>query len=306
MGVTLDAPLTDIRLLVGSAHGQAPLFVHCPFHGDSGRPNYAVYADGAHCFRCGATESARAFALRLGLSDEQLLDLPAGGVARSRAQRDAAAPDFQQRLELRARARLYHGLLLGPRRDRLPYLFDRALGPEAIRRWQLGYDGAHYVIPLWRAGQLWGFKLRRDPELMELDRRRWQLDPEQGQHGPYPRYRLQGGAGAFRPNPEGYPQLITEGELDALVLAQYGYDALTATTGVASLTRLRVDPRKPLYLCLDADEAGSEARAALCALYPEAPVLRLTHKDISEELANVPALSRRGHLQRLIGGACPR
>lgn len=284
--------LGDVRYLVGTPRGAQPIFTRCPNpdHFDSGRPNFAVYPDGGYCFNCGYHETAKSLALRLGAADGQISSLPPRALVGSRARRRAQSIEPAEVLSQRLDAHYYHTLLMQVLPERRSWLIKRAILPESIRRWKLGHTGSFFTIPVWNGDKLSGFKLRSDPEFRGDDR---------------PKYINQGvGTTTFRPNPGGRLLVVVEGELDALAVAQYGYDTVTTTTGVAGVGRMGwVDKiKKPIILAVDQDEAGERAAARLLTEIPRAHRVRFPGNDITDALQTLPLLERRRALGRWLEG----
>lgn len=285
----------DIRYLVGSPVGDYPIFIRCPFHDDRGRPNYAVYADGAYCFNCGASESPRAFALRLGSTPEALQSLPRRDLARRDRSGSAHRgvpnlPSAEDLLQRRLSCAFYHRVLTQVLPERQAWLLNRAILPETIRTYQLGHNGNYFVIPVWEGSRLHGFKWRSDPAFRG-DRR--------------PKYRNDGvGTVIFRPNPSGRKCVIVEGELDALVVAQYGYDAVTTTSGAQALRKIvnQIRTRKDVLIAVDQDDPGEQVASQLMEYFPHARRVRFHGKDITEALASEPRLARRRVLRSILEG----
>jgi hypothetical protein len=182
--------------------------------------------------------------------------------------------------------------------DALAYLTDRGLAPETIRAAGLGWtprveartrEGRPYsargiVIPWHRGGRLALVKVRQPegsrPKYAEV-------------------YRNPDRPPTLYPSPEavrhGRPAILTEGELDALRLAQaLGERAAVLTLGSASgrptrdiRNALAVAPR--WYIATDADEAGDRAADAWTG-FPRARRVRPPiGKDWTEAGTDTPA-----------------
>lgn len=267
--------------------------LHCPFHQDTNRPNYAVYADGTWCFRCGAREDPRSFSLRLGCDDTALQSLPRRDLARSdsgplRHERHLS-PAVQQQLRFDARYYHLHLTRVNPARQR--WLIERAILPNTIQRYWLGHSGSWFTIPIWQGEHIVGIKHRSDPHYRGTDLPKYRND------------RLH--TSLFRPNPTGRHFVIVEGEFDALALAQYGYDAVTSTSGNLSLPGLLkgLTTRKKVMIAVDRDEAGEEVAEKLLGMYPSGTRVLFSGKDVTDALAALPLLERRSYLATVLGGA---
>lgn len=263
----------DLCDLFGVPEGTRYVFCFCPAHGDQGRPNLAVYPDGTFCFACGFRETPDAFLARVAADPTALARARPGG-------RGRAGPVDLLPLVREAQVNLWEGAY----RDRQVYLVERGLSLSYARSWGIGHTGVAFLIPYRdREGQICGAKLRADPVLTKG----W-------------RYRNWPGMGTrlFRPNPRGFPRAIVEGELDALVLAQRGVDAVTVSTGAMTLATLELGGRKRTVILTDWDEAGERAAQALLARYPDwirVPAPAPGIKDVGEWIQG------KGDLRALVG-----
>jgi hypothetical protein len=168
-------------------------------------------------------------------------------------------------------------LLTGVRKHRLRFLVERGLFLQTIRRYRLGHTGESFAIPLVdERGKVWGVKKRVDPE--------YRVDPL----GPKYVQLSDPKTGIYRPNPGGSPTVICEGELDAVLLAQYDVDALTATGGAGSQTRVFSDYplRGRTYIATDLDDEGEDAARKLLHIYPTALRMRWSRGKADGTLAN--------------------
>lgn len=272
---------------MGTPKDEQPLFIRCPAHHDTHRPNCAVYADGLYCFACGFRESATDFLRRHRCSDAEAARLPPRRLAAPRRGHQAPAPDsYSALVEL-----CFLTLTQGPRQERLDYLYRRGFAHATLQRYKLGHNGDWFIIPIWHGARLLGVKYRADPRYVDLDSQ--------------PKYRNAPGFknAVFRPQPGAGPTIICEGEFDALLLAQYGYDAVTATGGASALAaQLRREPlpRAPL-VATDLDPAGDQAWRQLKVQHPQARRIRWpAGNDISEALLAQPVLTRGKELKQWI------
>lgn len=97
--------------------------------------------------------------------------------------------------------------------------------------------------------------------------------------------------------------MICEGELDAIVLSQYGVDAVTTTGGAGSLPRFFQNNRigvTNIYVATDQDDPGNQSATELAnVLYGK--VLRCHWdggSDISARLMEVPIDERAQEIRR--------
>jgi DNA primase len=275
----------DIRVLVGVPRGDAPILVHCPFHDDLDE-SYAVYADGGFCFGCRRKESREEFVARLGANLDALPE-----VQEVRDTRGVVQDPRSLRLALDT----WHQLLFDPiRHHRIDYLESRGLWPETIKAARLGHTGDRFSIPVIEAHTYLGYQLRIDPPYSYIDEVKY-LNPR----GQQPLI--------YRPNPEGSRIVVCEGPLDALLLAQYGYDAVTTTGGAGTLGQVLVPVFRywkgpEISIATDVDEAGETAsRELLAGIKNSARLFWAEGKDITDALLRVPAIKRGRWLRELIG-----
>lgn len=276
----------DLRWLIEPPTGDGPVFTRCPFH-DEDTPSYAVYAVGnplaTWCFGCGRGETEAELLARLGVTRD---DLPRY-VERGTQRKERTKPVVNVTM-----VRVWHRTLMrGPRRDRITWLHERGLWNTTITNHCLGHTGDRFSIPVWRGNELVNYQLRLDPRYCLPDDAKY----------------ISGtGNTLVRPNPRGYPTVICEGPLDALLLSQYDLDAVTTTGGSSSLApllgQLRGRFQSRVVIATDLDNAGEEAAKALEKIFPRAE--RITWeggKDIGEALLRVPPVERGSTVRRWVG-----
>lgn len=261
------------------------VLVRCPYHDDS-TPSLALYGDHAYCFGgCGLVP--------LEWLPEGYLDYAKREAERERRE---GKPKGLPPEQLRVLVEVWHWQLLeGPRRHRLSWLEKRGLDEVAVRRFKLGHSGAWFVIPVLSGGEVQGVRFRRDDLYAEEEA---------------PKYRSPKGQSSllYRPNPGGWPLVVTEGEFDAMVLALTGCDAVTATAGAGSVVALleregilgRYRRRgQRLHVAVDQDAAGGEAVRQI--LRRGVSVCRWRWeggKDVSEALAGLPRWQWKGWVRK--------
>jgi DNA primase len=96
---------------------------------------------------------------------------------------------------------------------------------------------------------------------------------------------------------------VCEGELDALLLAQLGLDAITSTGGAGDLARRLRGVRLPrrVYVLTDQDDAGDAAAFAVREARTSTDWVRVRWdrgKDVTEALAPLPDADRVSLLRR--------
>lgn len=262
--------------------GQGYIKTNCPHpdHEDTD-PSYVIYPTHGYCFGCGFRETPEQIMKRTGGKFDE-------GTRRRR--RTSVDPI----LDLEGHVRFWHNTLVnGPRKNRLPYLWGRGIGQRAIETFTLGHSGDHFIIPIWCYGKITGFKKRSDPKYCDPDA---------------PKYLNQKGAGSLFTTFTDRPStlVITEGELDAIVLSQYGYDCATSTVGSDGLsatisTLHSIQTVRSVYACTDMDDAGDNAYEQLKRLRPD--IKRLVWEganDISEFLCGIDDGSRGEALRTVI------
>ncbi len=192
------------------------VLVHCPYHDDS-TPSLALYYDHSFCFGgCGLVP--------LEQLPEELRELATRQSETTRRTGGSVGLLLEQ---LRVLVDVWSwNLLEGPRQHRLSWLEGRGIDVSAARRFRLGHSGAWFVVPVLQGREVVGVRFRRDP---------YYLDDDEG-----PKYRHPKGQPVqlYRPNPGGWPLVVTEGEFDAMVLSLAGCDAVTGTAGSGSLVNL--------------------------------------------------------------------
>jgi DNA primase len=187
--------------------------------------------------------------------------------------------------------------------DRIQWFTQRGFNQDSIQRFRFGHTGSRFVIPLWGSTVLGttalGYKLRLDPLY---------CDPEEV------KYLNEAGSKLFviRPRPtDTGPLVVCEGELDAYLLSQYGYDTITVSTGSQTLaagisgelkkTNQSSTTRRILLAATDLDPAGDKAFAQLQALVPQVSRLRWnTGNDITDYITSLEEDARWYALKDLI------
>lgn len=261
------------------------LWWSCPFHADQ-NPSFTVYEGRWRCYGCDATGDAAALVMRLrsctfSEAVRWLADFTAGGAAplpkRAAPTKPASGPEGMTAVEAdRLVAAASDRLWSRAGAAALDDLRRRGLDDETIRAARLGFDprvqamtrdGRPYqaggiVIPWWEP--------HRDRVTRIKVRQR---------EGRQPKY-----AEVYRDRPclyvaspvlTGRPVIVTEGELDALLVAQQtGHLSCgVVTTGSASArpdraTVARLISAAPWIIATDADQAGDQAAAAWMELAP--------------------------------------
>lgn len=257
------------------------LVAFCPFHEDGGRPNFVIYRRKGICFRCGREAGPEEVLALFRSGSLRIVERGGGGRSRER--------DRIEDLESLVRE-AFENLWRGISRPRQAYLRDRGLALGFAQSKGIGHTGAAFLIPIrGPEGELLGAKLRSDPDLgLSWRYKNWPGTPST----------------VFRPFPSGAPTVIVEGELDALLLAQWGIDAIAPSTGAWSLLSLPLPTKRRVFLLLDWDEVGREVGRRLekkgkGILVPE-PFDWEGEKDIGEYLSRKPEEKRYDALLALL------
>lgn len=278
-------PLRDLRYAFSSqVQGDKPVKVQCPLPGhEDSNPSFAVYAGGGYCFACDVYVPAKDFPTYFEMDMDALPEREPESTRQKRKPKggyETCSPS------LKLKVKLYHELLMKERKNRIPWLLKRGITRNTIESYQLGHTGDSFLIPVWYGDRLTGIRYRLDPEYVEpeLLARSKYLNPK-GQD-----------TLIYRPSP-GDITIITEGEFDALVLAQYGYDGVTATSGSSSLAKSLTPQtlrKEWVYVATDLDGPGNDEHRKLCERWDRhLPRLRWDRKlgkDVSEALENHPSV----------------
>lgn len=152
------------------------------------------------------------------------------------------------------------------------YLVERGLNAQTIEKYQLGFDerSQRYTIPIY---SLEGIPIQiktHDPSSID----KYRVNPKGVIEYLYPWV--------------GYdktkPTILCEGDFDALILRQHGFNSLTL--GSASsvwYSDWQFYMSKEIYICMDNDTAGLKAAQKLCReLKGNVKVILLPEKDITD------------------------
>lgn len=255
-----------------------------PDHHDE-KPSCAIYTDHLFCFsQCGYIYPQQY---------EEWTGASFGDLLQSTLPNESDKHRASGRSNVAGRVSYWHETLMrGPRSSRKEWYYSRGFTERALLRWKFGHTGTHFSIPLWDADRLLGYKLRRDDCFS---------DPGDV------KYKNQYGLGrvVVRPNPTGTPTVVVEGELDAYLLALWGVDAITISTGsrtLASLSVLTSKSVQPIYVIPDNDQAGTEGAKHLVETTPDRfRLLRLPDgtNDVTDYLCSFQPEERAQALRSL-------
>jgi hypothetical protein len=261
----------------------------------------AVYADNMHCFGCGfhRNDWDECLSLLLGVTRAEAHAVaPQYSIERLDAYRIKAAQYANANPLPRARAEMYNRFMRESVTHRMSWYLQRGLTPETINRELLGHDGCRFTIPVYNVrGELVTIRFRRDDNTMP----EW-WDEEDGKRTYNPKYSgLKGRNGLYLYGAHWLSQMdtdyaiVTEGELDALLLRQQGLPACSATNGarqafaVVSHLHELLPGISRLVVATDQDAPGQEAavQVAKAGTKLGLRVIRwewLGGKDITEHL----------------------
>ncbi len=223
--------------------GGEELRILCPFCQHQNQKCYVQKTTGLfYCFHCGQGGTWRGLIRRFGIS---------GAVIQEKTfideEKEPELPPIDPAIVDRNHKRLLDDSCK-PIRE---YLYNRGLNDATIEKFKLGWDTRNIVIPIFDAnGDCVNFKLKPDPTLPSRSkgmfsirgRGRKRLFNEQ----------------VLKQNPE--MVIICEGEWDAMLLDQNGYNAVTSTAGAQSFDARWIDAFKgikKISLTFDNDRNGA-------------------------------------------------
>lgn len=234
--------------------------IRCPFHQDA-TPSLHIYDDGHwHCFGCGRGGDVLDFAglFYFGQTynpDTQLLDvIDRLGAINIQPLTPQERPATQTRkppepgitFSLRDVTAWQDKMTIARRQ----YWIDRGLEKDTISRFRLGWDGRRYTIPAIYRNVCYGVKRRQS----DID------------DGIPAKYVMAKGSrvGLFNADvltrvDEGLPLFVVEGEIEAMLIDQHGFPAVSSTGGAGTWkphwNRYLAHIRR-IIIIYDNDEAG--------------------------------------------------
>lgn len=211
--------------------------IHCPYHEDS-TPSLHLYGDGKwHCFSCNRSGDVIDMAgiLYFGRQYDpsrhllEVVERLAGlGISteprpRERQTRERSGDDKSLEVTLSDCDRWHHTMP----ETRRAYWWGRGLSDTTINAFRLGWDGRRYTIPVSYRGLLIGVKRRKADDIDD---------------GINAKYAMAKGSKATLFNADSLlrefgadePVFVTEGEIDAMLLSQQGYAAVSSTAGAST------------------------------------------------------------------------
>lgn len=239
----------------------------CPFHKDT-NPSFSVNPESGLFFchaGCGANGSVFDFVMKLEHRDfKGAFEIVAkeAGVTLTKAK-----PPIPE-----DKVREWHERLLDSK-SRMSFLLERrGLNEETVKRFEIGFDGDRYTIPI-RDGRGVLVNVRRyKPEATGKDKMISYAQMHEGEKHTYGTARL------FPATVDGTQVVIAEGEMDCMLAVQLGFKANTGTTGAGSWNTdwNRQYADKDVVIAYDNDDAGKTGSVNVAKnLYPVAKSVRI-------------------------------
>ncbi len=291
--VMVDPQTVDVRLALGTPHGNEALRMTCPAYihqarigQEDSKQSLAVYRDNLQCYGCGWHVSRRyaALAFVLGYWDgltgehagvlrakERLAEFTSNRPAPSNPVREPYVPGIDPYA-----ADAFHMFLLSHHmRDRLAWLqWSRGWTLDTIKKYRVGHSGTHFTFPVHDlSGALVTIRYRLDEKYGDInapDSRKYEGTWGRNQPVLYPLHVL-----------SGITRLrelwLVEGEADSISGNQAGDITLTVTNGSGQVPRMfeMICAKLPrlivgrYVIATDADGAGNEAAYRLATVLCE-------------------------------------
>lgn len=246
---SLASSALDLRdmLAPGAVFEQGYVRTLCPFHGDQHTPGGAVYDVNFYCYTCGEWRGY-----------DDTASMIKSGVLKPIRVVKHREPSGYLPLSL---AVGYQTLLDTRLAFRLKWLSDRGISLSAAVEFRLGHTGKAFTIPVFKDGRLEAMRFRADPYFdLCVDTCKCSKYFGLGGHN---------SGVLYAPREEflhSRTVVLTEGEFDALMLAQHGIPAVSSISGAQdtkSLESLREYDR--VFLAYDQDEAGHKGASKVAA-----------------------------------------
>lgn len=261
--------------------------ISCPLHSDT-TPSMHIYDDGGFkCFQCGVHGDVLDFVGYFYFGQQynpathftEIIDRLGGiNIAPLPAHTIRPKPE-PAKLSISLDAIMdWH---LGMPNSRRSYWLKRGLFEQTISDFMLGWDGKRYTIPhLYR--------------LVPFGVKRRQSDVDDGI--PHKYTSVTGGrAGLFNADCLATTDkvVICEGEIDAMLLTQWGFPAVSSTAGAGTFKEKWVDlfsGISKIWLMYDNDDAGRKGEALVHSILRRAKIVRYPAgiKDCGELLSQTP------------------
>lgn len=233
----------------------------CPFHPDQ-NPSLSVSEKFFKCFACGAAGDIVTWVEKtqnVATGDAirwlaHYASLPTTDDKPTTQPVRTPVPESHKVLN-RKLAEQYHAMLPPERRA---YYHRRGLNDETIDYYLLGWDGTRYTIPIFINNELVNIRRRRDDDNPQDQRSKILSAPESK-------------ATIFNQDclPGGGNVIIAEGEFDAMLLNQHGWQAVSGTAGCQTFYEAWVPlfaACEIIYICYDNDDEGRRGAAKVAKL----------------------------------------
>lgn len=264
----------NLCLLYGKLTG--PVMKRCPFHNDKeeGKPNYAVYPHNAVCFKCGKTEGALQYIMRIkDCTMKEAMDIYVPQILMGEnglAQEEPKVKPLESRI-----VKVYaDNLQVNPFRQ--SWLLDRGITQDTMKEAQLGLSGNTYTIPVFGLDNvLYNIRYRITPERETPNMPKYWGTRGHNQAYWYFTPGLRGNTleEAILSTGKAYPNVVvTEGELDSLIMYQLGFAAVSVTNGSKSHADVNMFKNCNVYLFMDTDDAGRSGSRRLWRRLKEAGI----------------------------------
>ena len=174
------------------------------------------------------------------------------------------------------------------------YWYDRLLTDSTIDRFKLGYHNEWYSLPIYKEGDFYNIQYRRD-------------EPEKGVSQHYKRPPFLFNSAIL---PVVNEVIFTEGIVDAILLSQYGFPAVSKNTGAGGWypewIRYFTNVEK-IYMLFDNDEAGERGMAKGADIFGSHRCKGYTFSDFTKKGYDVVDYFKEGNsakdLTELLGMA---
>lgn len=272
--------LSKTSITYKTSADEAEAIVDCPFCDDAKKHLYIKNTDGCYyCQKCGAKGSWKNLLESLGINDEVFLESNKG----------------EETIEYKAKLntkKLDPTLVEKYQKDLPQRIVDylksekRGLTDETIKNFKIGWDGKSITFPVFdKKGNLVNIRHRRDPE-KEDGAKMWN---EKG--GSAALFNI----GVLSKKPSFV--IICEGEFDAMVAVQNGFDAVSGTAGAGTFKEEWIkefDEIETIYILYDTDNAGKEGNEKVAGLFNKRTRIVFLPQE-KDEKVDVTSYFANGH-----------
>lgn len=255
--------------------------VLCPWH-EEDTPSCAIYDDGHfYSFCCGRHGLIEELGAIKEMTPEQKLRGEKIRESQTTVYKEIAYLTGHDYFKLSdVNAELFNNLCINYQRsDNRHYFANRGIDLWSVMKWKLGWTGSKYTIPIYRKGKPYSIKFRRNEE------NDWDV-----------KYSMIRGTKICMFNTDAiyYKKdyiLLTEGEIDTIPLAQFGFPALTSIGGCNGYKEewRQEFGSKRIYVLFDNDEPGQIAAENVRTMYKATNILSFPddYKDVNEMLVKL-------------------